>query len=148
MRNESPTYEDDKIPKDYLHLVYICMLMAGIGYLTPWVSYVGAIDYFFYYYLMEFPAVSVILPITYFGSTLAACSLNLLLVVVLGTHSRIMFSYILFVISLSTVLLLDVALHNCLIPTAVSFYITLLSVCMVGLGSGGEMSIYRDGKFL
>jgi hypothetical protein len=125
-------------PKDRFHLIYMCMLIAGIGFLIPWVSYIGAIDYFFYYYLQEFPSVSIIIAIVYFATSFIGCSLNLALVKVLGTHSRILSNYVMFVIGLLTVPLLDIAIHNCVISTGVSFYITLLSLGVVGLASGSE----------
>ena len=132
------TSQDDGAPKDHYHLVYIAMVMAGMGFLVPWTSYIGAIDYFFYYYQEEFPAVSVIIPIVYLVTTFLSCTLNLFLVRVVAIHSRIMFGYFMFITSLLMIPLLDIGIANCTIPTGVSFYITLFSIFLVGLASGGK----------
>lgn len=126
-------------PEDRYHLVYICMLMTGVGFLIPWSCYIGAVDYFFYYYLRDFPSVSVVLPISYLVITFLASTLNLVLVRVVSVHPRITFGYIMFVISLLLIPLLDIGIHNCTISTSISFYLTVLLFGLVGLGSGGEM---------
>ena len=128
----------DMVPKDRFYLVYICMLMGGVGFLTPWTAYIGAIDYFFYYYKRDFPSVSVAIPVTYLVVTFFAATLNIALVKRFGIHSRITFGYVMFIVSLLLIPLLDVGIHNCTIPVTVSFYLTLITIAMVGLGSGGE----------
>lgn len=38
--------------------MYVCMLLAGAGFLFPWTSYITAIDYFFFLYWKDFHHVS------------------------------------------------------------------------------------------
>lgn len=45
-------------PRDKGNVVYVCMIMAGAGFLFPWSSYVTAIDYFFFLYWEDFHQVS------------------------------------------------------------------------------------------
>lgn len=130
--------EDQAPPKDRFHLVYVCLLMGGMGFLIPWSCFIGAIDYFFYYYQQEFPSVSVVIPVDYLLTTFLAATLNLVLVRVVAVLNRISFGYIMFVISLTLIPLLDIGIHNCTIPTSISFYLTLICVALVGLGSGGK----------
>ncbi len=131
--------EGEGAPKDSYHLVYVCMLMAGMGFLTPWTCYIGAIDYFFYYYKTSFPTVSVAIPLVYLFTTVSSSSVNVILVLKkISVGKRIIFGYVMFIISLSFIPLLDVAIHNCVIPTSVSFYLTLMSIGLVGIGSGGK----------
>lgn len=137
-RSLQPSAQDDGAPQDHYHLVYIAMVMCGMGFLIPWTSYIAAIDYFFYYYQRQFPAVSVIIPIGYLVTTFLSATLNLFLVRVVAIHSRIAFGYVVFIISLLMIPLLDIGIYNCTIPTRVSFYITLSSIALVGLASGGE----------
>ena len=129
---------EDTAPRDSYHLVYICFLMAGVGFLIPWSAIIGAVDYFFYYYLQDFPSVSVVLPMSYLITTFFASTLNLVLVRVVPVHARISFGYVMFLVSLLLIPLLDVGIYNCAIPTTVSFYLTVVSVGLVGLGSGGK----------
>ena len=144
-RSDQPSSQDVAAPRDHFNLVYICFLMAGMGFLIPWTSYISAIDYFFFYYREEFPAVSVLIPVGYLVTTFFASSLNLFLVKVVAIHNRITFGYVMFILSLLMVPLLDIGVHNCTIPTSVSFYMTLLSVAVVGLGSGGEKGLISKG---
>lgn len=136
--SEQSSSQNDGAPKDRYHMVYIAMVVAGMGFLIPWQSYIGAIDYFFYYYQRQFPAVSVVIPIGYLLLTFLATTLNLFLVKAVGIHKRITFGYVLFIISLLMIPLLDIGIYNCIVPTGVSFYITVFSIALVGLGSGGE----------
>ena len=134
--------KDKAAPKDHFFLVYFCMVMAGVGFLIPYSTYIGAIDYFFYYYKVEFPSLSVVLPVAYFVTTFFATSINLFLVKLVSAHSRITFGYVVFIICLLIVPLLDIGIHNCTIPTSLSFYITVFSLGFVGLGSGIQQSSY------
>ena len=133
----SASNEDRAAPKDHFYLVYLCMVMGGVGLFTPYCTYVAAIDYFFYYYKEEFPSLSAIFPLTYFLAAFFAATLNIVLVKMVCVYSRITFGYVVFIICLLTVPLLDIGIDNCTIPTTVSFYITLLTVGSVGLGAGG-----------
>lgn len=126
-------------PKDKYHSVYICMLMAGAGFLVPWTSYLGALDYFFYYYKRDFNTVSVIIPNTYLVTTFLAATLNLVVLVkYVPIHYRIIFGYVMFFISLLLIPILDIFINTCKISTSIAFYITLLTIGLVGLGSGGK----------
>lgn len=50
----SVSLERTDIPRDKCHVVYVCMLVSGAGFLFPWSSYVTAIDYFFFLYWKDF----------------------------------------------------------------------------------------------
>ena len=126
-------------PKDRYNLVYVCMLLAGAGFLFPWTSYITAIDYFFFLYQRTFPEVSVAIPVTYLVTTMLSSTFNVYAVDKFRLSIRIGFGYVAFSISLLFVLLLDIGIHNCTVSTHISFYLTLLSVMVVGLGSGGEL---------
>ena len=135
-------------PKDHFHLVYICMLMAGAGFLFPWSSYISAIDYFFFLYHSQFSTVSEAIPVTYLLTTLFASTINVGLVGLFSIHSRIRFGYLTFFISLIFVPLLDIGINNCTVSTSVSYYLTLFSVVGVGIGSGGMYWLVLHNHFL
>lgn len=125
------------MPRDHFNLVYVCMVITGAGFLFPWFSYITAVDYFFFLYKSDFPEVSILIPITYILVTLASTTFNVATVNRLPLHGRIGFGYVVFTISLLFVPLLDIGIHNCTVSTHVSYYLTLLSVAIVGTGSGG-----------
>lgn len=135
------TAADEPPPKDHFHLVYICMLMAGAGFLFPWSSYISAIDYFFFLYHSQFPTVSEAIPVTYLLTTLLFSTINVGLVGLFSIHSRIRFGYLMFSISLIFVPLLDIGINNCTVSTNVSYYLTLFSIVAVGIGSGSKCPI-------
>ena len=125
-------------PRDRFNLVYFCMLLAGVGFLLPWSSYISAIDYFKdYLYGRDFPRVSEAIPLTYLFSTLFSAMFSVVVVNRFPRHGRIAFGYVTFSVSLLFVPLLDIGINNCTVSTRVSYYLTLLTVVLVGLGSGG-----------
>ena len=126
-------------PSDRFNLVYLSFFLAGAGFLFPFNSFVGAIDYFYCLYRAQFSAISEIIPVTYLVTTLLMSTLNLLLVEKLSIRLRIMFGYIMFCIALFFVPMLDIGIHNGTVSTEVSFYLTLAAVLVVGLGSGCEL---------
>ena len=146
------------IPRDRGHVVYVCMLVAGAGFLFPWSSYVTAIDYFFFLYwndfhqvnhsssplsLLSLPVqVSVVIPMTYLVSTWLFTGVNISLINTIPLHVRIGLGYVLFLVALATVPILDVLVHSCLLSLHAAYYLTILSVAIVGIGSGGPFSLY------
>lgn len=132
----SPQGHTSAPPSDHFNLLYICFFLAGAGFLFPFNSFVGAIDYFFCLYRAEFSAISEIIPVTYLVTTIFTSTLNLLLVEKLSVCLKISFGYVMFAISLFFVPLLDVGVTNGTVATSVSFYLTLAAVLIVGLGSG------------
>ena len=153
-------YSASQAPRDRGRVVYVCMVMAGAGFLFPWSSYVTAIDYFFFLYwedfhqvsfssflsdraLMANPSpypiqVSVVIPMTYLVSTWLFTGLNITIVNAIPLHARIGLGYLLFLISLLVVPLLDLLVHACILSLHLAFYLTILSVAVVGIGSGGQ----------
>ena len=138
---------DSSAPRDRLHLVYLCFFMAGAGFLFPFNSYITAVDYFHSLYKREFSSVSEVIPMTYLVVTLFASTLNLSLVERLPVYLRILFGYVMFSIALFFVLMLDIGIHNCTVSTHVSYYLTLASVVVVGLGSGCESIVLCQYMF-
>ena len=124
-------------PRDRGYLVYLCMIMAGAGFLFPWSSYITAVDYFFFLYWEEFHQVSVAIPMTYLLSTCFFTAVNVSTANRFPLHCRIGFGYLIFFLALLVVPLLDVAVHSCVLSTRAAYYLTILSVAIVGVGSGG-----------
>ena len=141
-------------PRDRGHVVYVCMVMAGAGFLFPWSSYITAIDYFFFLYQRDFPQVfiyekpnsvpelppsqvSVTIPMTYLIFTWLFTGFNTSLVSAVPLHVRIGLGYALFLLSLIAIPLLDLLVHSCVLSIHGAYYLTILSIAVVGIGSGG-----------
>ena len=140
-RRQQYTPHSDNAPRDRFHLLYLCFFLAGAGFLFPFNSFVAAIDYFYCLYKAQFSAVSEIVPMAYLVTTLLTSTLNLLLVERLSANLRISFGYVMFTVALFFVPMLDIGIHNHTVSTGVSFYLTLTSVLVVGLGSGCELPL-------
>ena len=82
-----------------------------------------------------------IIPMTYLVSTWLFTGLNISLVNVIGLHIRISLGYVLFLLSLVAIPLIDLLVHSCILSIHVAFYLTILSVAIVGIGSGGKCGL-------
>ena len=128
-------------PKDRWNGVYIILILVSLGFLTPYQSYVAGLDYFTYLYPNYRPELA--LPLGYLIVTLVSITISIGLINYFPLKFRICIGYVIFIISLSTVLLLDIGIHNCTISTETGFTLTLLSVMFSGIGSGGrELRIF------
>ena len=124
------------VPKDRFFLAYFAMFLIGMGVLFPWNSFVSALDYFMFFYRPYKPEVAI--PITYLVVTLFSMGFTTAAVNVFPLHGRIGFGYVMFIVVLVFLPLFDLVIHNCLVSMLTGFLITLSSVMLVGLGSGGE----------
>ena len=124
------------VPKDRFFLAYIAMFLVGMGVLFPWNSFVSALDYFMFLYRPYRPEVDI--PITYLVVTLVSMGFTTTAVNVVPLHGRIGFGYVIFTIVLVFLPLFDLVMHNCLVSMLTGFLLTLGSVMLVGLGSGGK----------
>ena len=125
------------VPKDHYLLVYIAMILVGMGVLFPWNSFVSALDYFIYLYGPYYPEVAI--PFTNLLVTLGSMGFTIATVNFLPLHCRISFGYVMFIIVLVFLPLFDLVIHNCLVSPLAGFLVTLCSVVLMGLGSGGEL---------
>lgn len=79
---------------------------------------------------------------TYMASTWLFTAFNVTIVNAISLHVRIGLGYVLFLLSLLAVPLLDLLVHYCLLSIQISFYLTILSIAVVGIGSGGQFVCY------
>ena len=122
--------------EDRYYLVYLCMILTGAGVLFPWNSFVVGIDYFQFLYPTKRP--EIVIPVTYLVVTLAATFFNVNTLKLFPLHARIGFGYVMFFLALLFLPLLDIGINNCTIGTELAFYLTILAVIVVALGSGGK----------
>lgn len=82
--------------------------------------------------------VSVAIPMTYLVSTWLFTGLNISIVNYVPLHTRIGLGYVLFLTSLIAIPILDLLVHSCIISIHIAFGLTIASVAIVGIGSGGK----------
>ncbi len=124
-------------PADKYHLIYFLFVLVAVGLLTPWNSFILAIDYFRFLYPTRH--VENVIPYTELTLTLLGSLAMLALVNVIPRHVRIWFGYVVFILVLLFVPLMDIGIHNCTVSTDVGFGLTVVSVALLALGGGSEL---------
>ncbi|XP_024213474.2 equilibrative nucleoside transporter 4 isoform X3 [Pan troglodytes] len=78
---------DEPVPDDRYHAIYFAMLLAGVGFLLPYNSFITDVDYLHH----KYPGTSIVfdMSLTYILVALAAVLLNNVLVERLTLHTRI-----------------------------------------------------------
>ncbi|XP_036097287.1 equilibrative nucleoside transporter 4 isoform X1 [Molossus molossus] len=89
----SDSAAEGPVPDDRYHAIYFAMLLAGVGFLLPYNSFITDVDYLHH----KFPGTSIVfdMSLTYILVALVAVLLNNALVERLSLHTRITAGYLL-----------------------------------------------------
>ncbi|XP_068192807.1 equilibrative nucleoside transporter 4 [Antennarius striatus] len=134
----SETDFEEPIPDDRYHGIYFAMLLAGVGFLLPYNSFITDVDYLHH----KFKGTSIVfdMSLTYILVALLAVILNNVLVERLSMHTRITVGYILALGPLVFVSVFDVWLAKFTIKQA--YIINLVSVGVVAFGCTVQQSSF------
>ncbi|XP_071762500.1 equilibrative nucleoside transporter 4 [Centroberyx gerrardi] len=132
-----PAFEEP-IPDDRYHGIYFAMLLAGVGFLLPYNSFITDVDYLHH----KFEGTSIVfdMSLTYILVALVAVILNNVLVERLSLHTRITVGYILALGPLVFVSVFDVWLEK--FTTRQAYIINLISVGVVAFGCTVQQSSF------
>ncbi|XP_042361435.1 equilibrative nucleoside transporter 4 [Plectropomus leopardus] len=132
-----PDFEEP-IPDDRYHGIYFAMLLAGVGFLLPYNSFITDVDYLHH----KFEGTSIVfdMSLTYILVALLAVILNNVLVERLSMHTRITVGYILALGPLVFVSVFDVWLAK--FTTRQAYIINLVSVGVVAFGCTVQQSSF------
>ncbi|KAG7239427.1 hypothetical protein INR49_028898 [Caranx melampygus] len=132
-----PDFEEP-IPDDRYHGIYFAMLLAGVGFLLPYNSFITDVDYLHH----KFEGTSIVfdMSLTYILVALLAVILNNVLVERLSMHTRITVGYILALGPLIFVSVFDVWLAK--FTTRQAYIINLVSVGVVAFGCTVQQSSF------
>ncbi|XP_061606315.1 equilibrative nucleoside transporter 4 [Phyllopteryx taeniolatus] len=132
-----PDFEEP-IPDDRYHGIYFAMLLAGVGFLLPYNSFITDVDYLHH----KFRGTSIVfdMSLTYILVALLAVLLNNVLVERLSMHTRITVGYILALGPLVFVSVFDVWLAK--FTTGQAYIINLVSVGVVAFGCTVQQSSF------
>ncbi|XP_041634233.1 equilibrative nucleoside transporter 4 [Cheilinus undulatus] len=132
-----PDFEEP-IPDDRYHGIYFAMLLAGVGFLLPYNSFITDVDYLHH----KFQGTSIVfdMSLTYILVALLAVILNNVLVERLSMHTRITVGYILALGPLVFVSVFDVWLAK--FTTRQAYIINLVSVGVVAFGCTVQQSSF------
>ncbi|XP_072337009.1 equilibrative nucleoside transporter 4 isoform X1 [Scyliorhinus torazame] len=136
----SMTNEPDGVsqPKDSYHGIYFAMLLAGVGFLLPYNSFITDVDYLH----QKYPGTSIVfdMSLTYILVALAAVILNNALVELLSLHTRITVGYLFALGPLLFVSICDVWLE--LFTVHQAYAINLAAVGIVAFGCTVQQSSF------
>ncbi|XP_061568226.1 equilibrative nucleoside transporter 4 isoform X1 [Cololabis saira] len=132
-----PDFEEP-IPDDRYHGIYFAMLLAGVGFLLPYNSFITDVDYLH----QKFKGTSIVfdMSLTYIVVALLAVILNNVLVERLSMHTRITVGYILALGPLIFVSVFDVWLQK--FTTKQAYVVNLFSVGVVAFGCTVQQSSF------
>ncbi|XP_069005703.1 equilibrative nucleoside transporter 4 isoform X1 [Embiotoca jacksoni] len=132
-----PDFEEP-IPDDRYHGIYFAMLLAGVGFLLPYNSFITDVDYLHH----KFKGTSIVfdMSLTYILVALMAVILNNVLVERLSMHTRITVGYIFALGPLVFVSVFDVWLEK--FTTRQAYVINLVSVGVVAFGCTVQQSSF------
>ncbi|XP_065808431.1 equilibrative nucleoside transporter 4 [Labrus bergylta] len=132
-----PDFEEP-IPDDRYHGIYFAMLLAGVGFLLPYNSFITDVDYLHH----KFQGTSIVfdMSLTYILVALLAVILNNVLVERLSMHTRITVGYIFALGPLVFVSVFDVWLAK--FSTRQAYVINLVSVGVVAFGCTVQQSSF------
>ncbi|XP_072299862.1 equilibrative nucleoside transporter 4 isoform X2 [Eucyclogobius newberryi] len=129
---------EEPIPDDRYHGIYFAMLLAGVGFLLPYNSFITDVDYLHH----KFKGTSIVfdMSLTYILVALMAVILNNVLVERLSLHTRITVGYIFALGPLIFVSVFDVWLEK--FTTRQAYIINLVSVGVVAFGCTVQQSSF------
>lgn len=117
-------------PRDTCHCVYFGLLLAGVGFLLPYDSFVSAVDYF----QQKYPGSSVIFDMSfvYILTAFGAVLINNMIVESISMYRRIYFGYCLSFGTLLVVALVEIAWDS--FPLNWAYKLNLVCVAVVAFG--------------
>ncbi|XP_015149849.2 equilibrative nucleoside transporter 4 isoform X7 [Gallus gallus] len=132
-----PASEDPE-PQDRYHGIYLAMLLAGVGFLLPYNSFITDVDYLHH----KYPGTSIVfdMSLTYILVALVAVILNNALVELLSLHTRISVGYLFALGPLLFVSICDVWLE--LFTRRQAYAINLVAVGVVAFGCTVQQSSF------
>ncbi|XP_040492475.1 equilibrative nucleoside transporter 4 [Ursus maritimus] len=129
---------EEPAPDDRYHAIYFAMLLAGVGFLLPYNSFITDVDYLHH----KYPGTSIVfdMSLTYILVALVAVLLNNVLVERLSLHTRITAGYLLALGPLLFISICDVWLQ--LFSHDQAYAINLAAVGTVALGCTVQQSSF------
>ncbi|XP_040087361.1 equilibrative nucleoside transporter 4 [Oryx dammah] len=132
------TDSEEPVPDDRYHAIYFAMLLAGVGFLLPYNSFITDVDYLHH----KYPGTSIVfdMSLTYILVALVAVLLNNVLVERLSLHTRITAGYLLALGPLLFISICDVWLQ--LFSRDQAYAINLAAVGTVAFGCTVQQSSF------
>ncbi|KAF4522162.1 hypothetical protein B566_EDAN010422 [Ephemera danica] len=125
-------------PTDYCNFIYMALVLAGVGFLLPYNSFIIAVDYF----QSRFPGTTIVfdMSLVYILMAFLAVLVNNLLVEVISLNKRITFGYIVSFFTLLFVATCEIWWN--MFSPELAYKINLVAVAVVALGCTGAAGLF------
>ncbi|GFQ74516.1 equilibrative nucleoside transporter 4 [Trichonephila clavata] len=125
-------------PNDRCQCIYLALLLAGVGFLLPYNSFIIAVDYF----QSRYPATTIVfdMSLIYILVALVAVIINNLLVETLSLKTRITFGYVVAFFTLLFVAVFEIWFE--IFDLRLGYYVNLLAVAVVSFGCTVQQSSF------
>ncbi|XP_028968207.1 equilibrative nucleoside transporter 4 [Galendromus occidentalis] len=137
-RRQRGPERDHDAPRDNYHLVYLGLVLAGIGFLVPYNSFITACDYF----QDKYPKTLILfdMSLCYILVAFVAVCINNVLVEALPFTTRIAFGYVVSCVTLVFVLLFEIGWD--VFDHDTGYAVNLLAVAIVAFGCTVQQSSF------
>ncbi|XP_069687819.1 equilibrative nucleoside transporter 4 [Periplaneta americana] len=125
-------------PVDKCNCIYFALVLAGVGFLLPYNSFIIAVDYF----QGKYPGTTIVfdMSLVYIVMAFFAVLANNVLVETLSLNTRITFGYLVSFFTLFFVAICEIGLD--IFETSTSYTINLIAVAIVALGCTVQQSSF------
>ncbi|XP_063977034.1 equilibrative nucleoside transporter 4 [Diachasmimorpha longicaudata] len=125
-------------PVDRYGFIYLALILAGVGFLLPYNSFISAVDYF----QTRYPGTTIVFDISVVYITMAffAVCANNILVETVSLNTRIIFGYLVSFFTLQFVLVSEIWWE--LFEVTSSYTINLIAVAVVSVGCTVQQSSF------
>ncbi|XP_071039127.1 equilibrative nucleoside transporter 4 isoform X2 [Parasteatoda tepidariorum] len=125
-------------PSDSCHCIYLALLLAGVGFLLPYNSFIIAVDYF----QSKYPATTIVfdMSLIYILVAFVAVIINNVLVETLSLNVRIVFGYIIAFFTLTFVAIFEICFE--IFDDSLGYSINLIAVAVVAFGCTVQQSSF------
>ncbi|XP_011310979.1 equilibrative nucleoside transporter 4 [Fopius arisanus] len=125
-------------PVDRCGLIYLSLILAGVGFLLPYNSFISAVDYF----QTRYPGTTIVfdMSVVYITMAFFAVCANNILVETVSLNTRITFGYLVSVVTLNFVLISEIWWE--FFGVTSSYTINLVAVAIVSVGCTVQQSSF------
>ena len=125
-------------PKDKFQLIYFSIIVLMSATVMAWKSLASGVDYFQYLYPNY--RSEIVIPLALNVTGLLSILVNLATLHLVSFYKRMMFTTIVFFVSLLSIPLMDIWIHNCTLDLKIAYGITVLIVVLISIALGGKLT--------
>ena len=127
----------DTNPKDKFHIIYFVVFIFSSTISLQWRNAISGMDYFQYLYPDLKP--EIVIPIALNVASLFSVVFIVTIVHIVSIYKRFAFGSVVFFISLLSIPLMDIWIHNCTLNLNLAYGITVVMMVFLSIAFGGKL---------